>query len=82
MAWNAINSMNNMKSNFAPKRSRNFGREKESTNNVKNMMKFSFGSSILESILSVFKGIIKSKNFDVFGKLSFNNFCKLRVYLQ
>ena len=45
--WNVINSMNNMKSSFAPKRSRNFGREKESTNIVKNMMKFSFGSTIL-----------------------------------
>ena len=42
--WNAINSMN---SSFAPKRSRNFGREKESTNSVKNMTKFSFGSTIL-----------------------------------
>ena len=41
--WNVINSM---KSNFAPKRSRNFGREKESTNSVKNMMKFSFDSTI------------------------------------
>ena len=45
--WNAITSMNNIKSNFAPKKSRNFGREKESTNNVKNMMKFSFDSTIL-----------------------------------
>ena len=45
--WNAINSMNNMKSNFAPKRSRNFGREKESMNSVKNITKFSFGSTIL-----------------------------------
>ena len=45
--WNAINSMNNIKSNFAPKKSRNFGREKESTNNVKNMMKFLFDSTIL-----------------------------------
>ena len=45
--WNAINIMNNIKSNFAPKKSRNFGREKESTNNVKNMMKFSFDSTIL-----------------------------------
>ena len=44
---NAINSMNNIKSSFAPKRSRNFGKEKESTNSVKNMMKFSFGSTIL-----------------------------------
>ena len=48
--WNAINSMNSMnsmKSSFALKRSRNFGREKESTNSVKNMTKFSFGSTIL-----------------------------------
>ena len=44
---NAINSMNSMKSNFTPKRSGNFGREKESTNSVKNMTKFSFGSTIL-----------------------------------
>ena len=28
---NAINSMNNIKSNFAPKRSKNFGRKKKST---------------------------------------------------
>ena len=45
--WNAINSMNNMKRSFALKRSRNFGREKESMNSVKNMTKFSFGSTIL-----------------------------------
>ena len=45
--WNAINSMNNMKSSFAPKRSKNFGRENESTNSVKNMTKFSFDSTIL-----------------------------------
>ena len=82
---NAINSMSSMKSSFAPKRSRNFGRKKESTNSVKSMMKFSFGSTILlrgtwtsqllnnaigmqnslDSILSVFKSIIRSKNFDV-----------------
>ena len=35
----------------------------------------------LESILSVFKSIIESKNFDVFGKLSFNHFCKVTIYL-
>ena len=28
----------------------------------------------LESILSVFKSIIRSKIFDAFGKMSFNNF--------
>ena len=44
---NAINSMNNMKSDFVPKRSKNFGRKKESTNSVKNMTKFSFGPTIL-----------------------------------
>ena len=44
---NAINSMNNMKCSFTPKRSRNFDREKESTNSVKNMTKFSFDSTIL-----------------------------------
>ena len=44
---NAINSMNNMKSNFTPKRIRNFGRENKSTNSVKNMKKFSFGPTIL-----------------------------------
>ena len=94
--------MNNMKSGFVPKRCKNFGREKESTNNVKNMMKFSFRSTILlrgtqtsylmnsaigmqnslENILSVFKRIIRSKYFDSFGKLSFNNFCKIKIYLQ
>ena len=36
----------------------------------------------LESILSVFKSIIKSENFDLFGKSSFNHFCKIRIYLQ
>jgi len=46
-AWNAINSMNNMKSSFTAKWSKNFGKKKESTNNVKNMMKFSFDSTIL-----------------------------------
>ena len=44
---NAINSINSMKCSFAPKKGRNFGREKESTNSVKNMIKFSFGSTIL-----------------------------------
>ena len=44
---NAIDSMNNMECSFAPKRSRNFGKEKESMNSVKNMTKFSFGSTIL-----------------------------------
>ena len=33
----------------------------------------------LESILSVFKSIIKSENFDLFGKSSFNHFCKIRI---
>ena len=45
--WNAINSMNSIKSGFTPKWDRNFGREKESTNSVQNMTKFSLGSTIL-----------------------------------
>ena len=44
---NVINSINNMKSSFAPKRSKNFGIENESIKSVKNMTKFSFGSTIL-----------------------------------
>ena len=36
----------------------------------------------LESISIVLKSIIRSKNFDTFGKLSFNRFCKIRIYLQ
>ena len=35
----------------------------------------------LESILSVFKSIIESKNFNVLGKLSFKHFCKVTIYL-
>ena len=38
-AWNAINLMNSIKSSFTPKRGRNFGRKKKSTNSVKNMTK-------------------------------------------
>ena len=36
----------------------------------------------LESILSILKSIIRLKNFDTFGKLSFNHFYKIRIYLQ
>ena len=36
-----------MKSGFTAKWGKNFGKEKESKNSVKNMMKFSFGSTIL-----------------------------------
>ena len=46
-AWNATNSMNSMKSSFPLKWGRNFGREKKSTNSVKNMIKFSFSLTIL-----------------------------------
>ena len=46
-AWNAINNMNNIKSSFTLKWGRNFGREKKSMNSVKNMMNFSFDSTIL-----------------------------------
>ena len=94
--------MNSMKSSFAPKKSKDFGKEKVNTNSVKNMTKFLFSSTIflrgtwigllmngvlgmqnsLENVLSVFKSIIKSENFDLFGKSSFNHFCKIRIYLQ
>ena len=47
IAWNAISHMNNMKSSFTQKWGRNLGRKKKSTNSVKNMTKFSFGSTIL-----------------------------------
>ena len=46
-ARNVINSINSMKSSFTTKKNKNFHREKKSTNSVKNMMKFSFGSTIL-----------------------------------
>ena len=39
--------VNSIKSSFAPKRSMNFGKEKESMNSVKNMTKYSFGYTIL-----------------------------------
>ena len=45
-AWKTINRMNSMKRGFTPKLGKNFGREKKSMNSVKNMMKFSFCSSI------------------------------------
>ena len=45
--WNAINDINSMKSSFTLKWGRNFGRKKKSTNSIKNMTKFSFGSTIL-----------------------------------
>ena len=41
------NVINKMKSSFALKGSRNFGRKKESMNSVNNMIKFLFGSTIL-----------------------------------
>ena len=38
--------MNNMKSGFTAKWGKNFGKEKESKNSVKNVTKFLFGSTI------------------------------------
>ena len=49
--WNAINRMNSIKSSFTPKWGRNFGRKKKSMNSVKNMTKFSFGSTNAERYL-------------------------------
>ena len=45
--WNTIDGMGSNENSFFPKRYRNFGRQKESTNSVKDVSKFSFGSSIL-----------------------------------
>ena len=46
-AWNTIDGMGNSENSFFLKRYRNFRRQEESTNSVKDVSKFSFGSSIL-----------------------------------
>ena len=46
-AWNTIDGMGSSENSFSLKGYRNFGRQKESTNSVKDVSKFSFGSSIL-----------------------------------
>jgi hypothetical protein len=46
-AWNMIDGMGNSENSFSPKGYRNFGRQKENTNSVKDVSKFSFGSSVL-----------------------------------
>ena len=45
--WNTIDGMGSSENSFSPKGYRNFGRQEESTNNVKDVSKFSFGSSVL-----------------------------------
>ena len=46
-AWNTIDGMGSSENNFSSKRYRNFGRQEESTNSVKDVSNFSFGSSVL-----------------------------------
>uniref|UniRef100_A0A2N9I4C6 Uncharacterized protein n=1 Tax=Fagus sylvatica TaxID=28930 RepID=A0A2N9I4C6_FAGSY len=45
-AWNTIDGMGSENS-FSPKGYKNFGRQEESTNSVKDVSKFSFGFSVL-----------------------------------
>ena len=45
--WNTIDGMGSSENSFSPKGYRNFGRQEESTNSVKDVSKFSFGSSVL-----------------------------------
>jgi hypothetical protein len=46
-AWNAIDGMGSSENNFLPKGCRNFGRQQKSMNSIKDVPKFSFGSSVL-----------------------------------
>jgi hypothetical protein len=45
--WNMIDGMGSSENSFSPKGYRNFGRQDESTNSVKDVSNFSFGSSVL-----------------------------------
>ena len=46
-AWNTIDGMGSSENSFSPKGYRNFGRQEENMNSVKDVSKFSFGSSVL-----------------------------------
>ena len=46
-AWNTIDGMGSSENCFSLKGYRNFGRQEESTNSVKDVSKFSFSSSVL-----------------------------------
>jgi hypothetical protein len=46
-AWNTIDGMGSSENGFSPKGYRNFRRQEESTNSVKDVLKFSFGFSVL-----------------------------------
>ena len=46
-AWNTIDGMGSSENSFSPKGYMNFGRREESTNSVKDVLKFSFDSSVL-----------------------------------
>ena len=45
--WNTIDGMGSSKNSFSPKGYKNFRKQEESTNSVKDVSKFSFGSSVL-----------------------------------
>ena len=45
--WNTIDGIGSSENSFSPKGYRNFGRQEESTNSVKDVSNFSFGSSVL-----------------------------------
>jgi hypothetical protein len=46
-AWNTIDGMGSSENSLSPKGYMNFGRQEESTNSVKDVLKFSFGFSVL-----------------------------------
>jgi hypothetical protein len=46
-AWNTIDGMGSSENSFAPKEYENFGGQEESTNSVKDVLKFSFGPAVL-----------------------------------
>ena len=46
-AWNAIDGIGSSENDFPPKGCRNFGRQQESTNSIKDLLKFYFGFSVL-----------------------------------
>ena len=46
-AWNTIDDIGSSENSFSPKGYKNFGRQEESTNSVKDVLKFSFSSFVL-----------------------------------
>ena len=46
-AWNIIDGMGSSENSFTPKGYENFGGQEESTNSAKDVLKFSFGPTVL-----------------------------------